>query len=68
MKGEDMRNPDRIEPCCERLAQIWKKVPDWRLGQLLLNLFSEMEDADIFFMEDDKLLNRLDAILTKWRE
>ena len=68
MKGEDMRNPDRIEPCCERLAQIWKRVPDWRLGQLLLNLFSEIEDADIFYMEDDKLLNKLDAILTKWRE
>ena len=63
-----MRNSDRIEPCCERLAQIWKRVPDWRLGQLLLNLFSEIEDADIFYMEDDKLLNKLDAILTKWRE
>ena len=63
-----MRNPNRIQPCCDKLAQSWARVPDWRLGQFLLNLFSEMEDADIFYMEDDELLNKLNAILTEWQK
>ena len=33
-----MRDPNRIYKCCHELADIWNKVPDWRLGQFFLNM------------------------------
>lgn len=51
-----MRNPDRIDKFCNELAQIWKSnVPDWRFGQLICNVFGEM-NQDPFFPEEDKMI------------
>lgn len=33
-----MRDPERIDPFLEKFAELWKKVPDWRFGQLIMNL------------------------------
>lgn len=63
-----MRDPNRINPCCDQLANLWKQVPDWRLGQLLLNLFSQMSEAEIFYSEDYMLLSKLESTLAKWKE
>ena len=31
-----MRDPERIDKFCERLAKAWENYPDWRFGQLTL--------------------------------
>lgn len=33
-----MRDPKRIDEFCDLLKEIWKRVPDWRFGQLISNL------------------------------
>lgn len=58
-----MRDPNRIYPFCERLAKIWsEKVPDWRFMQLISNLQSAIGN-DGFYIEDDHILEILDAYL-----
>ena len=37
-----MRDPARIQKFCNRLAKAWRCHPDWRFGQLICNVFSEM--------------------------
>lgn len=54
-----MRDPNRIEPFMKALGQIWKEnCPDWRFGQLMFNVQRVLQShgTDIFYMEDDKLL------------
>lgn len=51
-----MRNPDRIDAFCTQLAKIWKeKAPDWRFGQLTMNVYGSM-DVDPFFPEEDEMI------------
>lgn len=50
-----MRDPKRIRRFCDRLSACWESVPDWRFGQLMLNIFSTME-KDPFYVEDDKMI------------
>lgn len=53
-----MRDPNRIPNLCDRLAQIWSKVPDWRFGQLISNAlgaYVSETGRDIFFPEDEEL-------------
>lgn len=48
-----MRDPKRIPKVLKEIERLWKKYPDLRLGQLLIN-------ADIdYWMEEDDLLERL---------
>ena len=56
-----MRNLDRIPTICDRLAKLWAKVPDWRLGQLLVNLINQ----DPFYMEDEEFLDYLESRLNE---
>ena len=48
-----MRDPKRISIVLEELKKIWEQYPDWRLGQLLVNLPFE---RDPFFIEDDEMI------------
>lgn len=50
-----MRDPNRIDKVLKELGDIWKQVPDWRLGQLFCNL-QRFEGTDLFFYEDEKLI------------
>lgn len=53
-----MRNPNRIKPFCDRLAEVWGRVPDWRFGQFICNLFSQITtdtNRDVFFIEDPEM-------------
>ena len=55
-----MRDPKRIPKFCNDLAALWMKVPDWRFGQFIVNLWSlyaEQTKKDIFFIEDDELMD-----------
>lgn len=51
-----MRKIERIDEFCTELAKIWKeKCPDWRFGQLLINVINS-QGEDPFFWEEDKML------------
>ena len=55
-----MRDPARIQKFCNRLAKAWRCHPDWRFGQLISNVLGAYVDTtkrDIFFPEDDELLD-----------
>ena len=54
-----MRDINRIDKFCEKLAKSWKRVPDWRFGQLMLNLLGQYyndENRDPFYTEDDEMI------------
>lgn len=52
-----MREPERIDRICDLLKEKWKKYPDLRLGQFLMNyVFGNKggkNTAFIFYLEDD---------------
>lgn len=54
-----MRDPNRIDPMLELLAQVWKQNPDWRLGQLIENC----APANPYYVEDDTLADELRQFL-----
>lgn len=54
-----MRDPQRIDKFCDELKQYWHKVPDWRFGQLICNVFGTFQ-IDPFFIEDGKMLQMID--------
>ena len=46
-----MRDPARFDRICEKLAEAWKTVPDWRLMQLMCNIQRGF-GSDCFYTED----------------
>ena len=57
-----MRDPNRIDEFCKALAELWHKVPDWRFGQLMCNVISEVSGATKmapFYIEDDVMLREM---------
>ena len=52
-----MRDPQRIRPMLAFLEQLWREFPDLRLGQLLMNACPP--NKDLYYMEDDQLLEQL---------
>ena len=59
-----MRDINRIEPFMNELTEIWYTVPDWRFGQLIENFKKFTEVEDLFYIEDDKMLE----VLQKFKE
>ena len=59
-----MRDINRIEPFMNELTEIWCTVPDWRFGQLVENFKRFAEVEDLFYIEDDKMLE----VLKKFKE
>ena len=58
-----MRNPDRLEPILNDILEIWKKNPDLRLCQLILNL---VYDANtLYYVEDEDLVKALKTMYDK---
>ena len=59
-----MRDPSRIDIICDALKDYWHKVPDWRLGQLIVNAIRPLPQyPDAFFVEDDVLLALIDNMM-----
>jgi hypothetical protein len=52
-----MRDPNRIYKTTALLAESWSQVPDWRLGQLIENLKRYIGTNDLFYIEDEDLVN-----------
>lgn len=51
-----MRNQMRIPKTIQLIEHYWLKVPDWRFGQLIENIKTFAGVDDLFFMEDDELI------------
>ena len=50
-----MRDPKRIRKFCNDMAEIWEtQCPDWRFGQLLVNVI----DRDPWFLEEPDMLRK----------
>jgi organic radical activating enzyme len=47
-----MRDPNRIPEVLAEIERLWRMVPDWRLGQLIVNVAG----GDPFNVEDDRLI------------
>jgi len=54
-----LRDPKRISRILKKIEERWKCVPDWRLGQLLVNTTQKFEMIP-FYIEDDELEEALD--------
>jgi len=55
-----MRDPERIDSFIKIIKNIWKRYPDLRFGQLLLNAFSS-DDSNmyLYYLEDDEFLKTI---------
>jgi hypothetical protein len=51
-----VRDPKRIPEILNELKGIWGSVPDLRLGQLILNEFT---DAELYYVEDEDLIRHI---------
>ena len=60
-----MRDPKRIPEILKRLEVVWKKYPDLRLGQLLVNSLYARKKTILFFIEDDKLIEEIEKFQTE---
>lgn len=56
------RDPKRIRAFCNRLAAVWETVPDLRFGQLMSNVFRDMENhnRDPFFPEEPEMIKAIE--------
>ena len=63
-----MRDPKRLDKFYDRLKELHKKeVPDWRVGQLFINLYRWIEyeeNIDMYFLEEDRLIELIEKFLT----
>ena len=61
------RDPKRIRKFCNRLATAWELLPDWRFGQLIMNIFGQMasKGKDPFFPEDDTMITYIEKYIEK---
>lgn len=60
-----MRNADRIPEVLNQLEKIWKLFPDWRFMQLINNI-QRAYGNDMFYVEDDKLIELLKEMEERW--
>ena len=54
-----MRDPKRIPEFLAVIQECWENVPDWRFGQLIENLKRYIGYTDLFYLEDDKLVQHI---------
>jgi len=53
-----LRDPNRIGTIIEKIEKIWRHRPDWRLGQLILNIV-KIKCPELFYLEDDTILEKI---------
>lgn len=51
-----MRDINRIDSFCDKIKEYWKRVPDWRFGQLISNVYSSGYIHNPFYMEEEETL------------
>ena len=67
-----MRDINRLDKFYHELKEIHKKnFPDWRFGQLLVNVLADWQaktKRDIFFPEEDEMIQIFRDYVNKERE
>jgi hypothetical protein len=57
------RDPERIDRILSLLREVWMKVPDWRLGQIVHNAVEPKGRCpEIFYVEDDRMEQLLSGL------
>lgn len=56
------RDPKRIPRILAVLEEAWQLHPDWRLGQLLVNLLPPECKEDLFYLEDEEFEGNLRTV------
>lgn len=54
-----MRDPNRIPMILTEIEKVWKRNPDLRLGQIISNSTVLALTTDIFYMEDEELIENI---------
>ena len=65
-----MRDINRIDKVLKVLGDNWKKLPDWRLSQLICNM-QRAAGNDLFYVEDDEFADMVEeyvSIITEEEE
>ena len=62
-----MRDPRRISPTLELVAQVWRKYPDMRLPQLL-SFIANIYGLEPMHMEEEELYQAIKSHLKKLKE
>lgn len=57
-----MRDIKRIDPLLKKLGEAWKKTPDMRFGQFMVNFFSACQ-VDPWYYEEDVWMKALQAYI-----
>lgn len=60
--GFTMRDITRIDPLLAKLGEAWKKHPDLRFGQFMVNFFGECQ-CDPFYHEEEVWMDALQAYI-----
>ena len=61
IKSIYMRDPNRIKPFLEEIEKLWFENPDWRFGQLVINVTNPgVINTKIFHMEEDEFLKKIE--------
>lgn len=53
-----MRDIDRIDKILQEINEVWKKYPDLRFTQLIVNVMSA-KGSDLYYMEDERFIKIL---------
>jgi hypothetical protein len=56
------RDPERISTVLKSLEKIWRRHPDWRLGQLIANI-ADWADETVWDLDEDSLLAEIERHL-----
>ena len=56
-----MRDPKRVNKILKRVEAVWKKTPQLRLAQLILNL-EHITERPLYHLEDDELAEALEEM------
>ena len=60
-----MRDPERINDFCEKLSEYWHMYPDFRFGQIIENIKSSNGISDIFYVEDNKMMEMIERYFVR---
>ena len=47
------------------IEKQWERFPDWRFGQLIENIKRFYDINDLFYIEDDKMLELIKNFMTE---
>ena len=62
-----MRDINRIDDFCKKLAEYWKMYPDYRFFQMIINVL-DGNNMDPWFLEEDQALKLFEEHFKRYRK